>query len=76
LFPVTALQGESKVEPLLAIRCPKAVALVRSNAGYRSYSDNDVERLKFIKRSRELGFSVIEITDLLDLWNNRKVICT
>ena len=43
----------------------------RSNAGYRSYSDNDVERLKFIKRSRELGFSVAEITDLLDLWNNR-----
>ncbi|ENX15519.1 Cu(I)-responsive transcriptional regulator [Acinetobacter sp. CIP 64.2] len=42
----------------------------RSNAGYRSYSDNDVERLKFIKRSRELGFSVTEITDLLDLWSN------
>lgn len=36
-----------------------------------SYSVNDVERLKFIKRSRELGFSVAEISDLLDLWNNR-----
>ena len=43
----------------------------RNNAGYRSYSANDVERLKFIKRSRELGFSVAEISDLLDLWNNR-----
>ena len=43
----------------------------RNNAGYRSYSVNDVERLKFIKRSRELGFSVAEISDLLDLWNNR-----
>lgn len=43
----------------------------RSDAGYRSYSDNDIERLKFIKRSRELGFSVAEISDLLDLWNNR-----
>ena len=43
----------------------------RNNAGYRSYSVNDVERLKFIKRSRELGFSVVEISDLLDLWNDR-----
>ena len=43
----------------------------RNNAGYRSYSANDVERLKFIKRSRELGFSVAEISALLELWNNR-----
>lgn len=43
----------------------------RNNAGYRSYSATDVERLKFIKRSRELGFSVVEISDLLDLWNDR-----
>ncbi|OTG87427.1 Cu(I)-responsive transcriptional regulator [Acinetobacter sp. ANC 4558] len=43
----------------------------RNNAGYRSYSENDVERLKFIKRSRELGFSVAEIMNLLDLWNNK-----
>lgn len=43
----------------------------RNDAGYRSYSANDVERLKFIKRSRELGFSIVEITDLLDLWNNQ-----
>ena len=43
----------------------------RNNAGYRSYSVNDVERLKFIKRSRELGFSVAEISVLLDLWNYR-----
>ena len=43
----------------------------RNNAGYRSYSVTDVERLKFIKRSRELGFSVVEISDLLDLWNDR-----
>ena len=43
----------------------------RNNAGYRSYSSTDVERSKFIKRSRELGFSVVEISDLLDLWNDR-----
>ncbi|MEG0129908.1 MAG: Cu(I)-responsive transcriptional regulator [Acinetobacter sp.] len=43
----------------------------RNNAGYRAYSINDLERLKFIKRSRELGFSVKEIAELLDLWSNR-----
>lgn len=43
----------------------------RNNSGYRSYSMNDIERLKFIKRSRELGFSVAEISHLLDLWNDR-----
>ena len=44
----------------------------RNNSGYRSYSAQDVERLKFIRRSRALGFSVSEITDLLDLWNDKK----
>lgn len=44
----------------------------RNNSGYRSYSAQDVERLKFIRKSRTLGFSVSEITDLLDLWNDKK----
>jgi MerR family gold-responsive transcriptional activator of gol and ges genes len=44
----------------------------RNNSGYRSYNAQDVERLKFIRKSRTLGFSVSEITDLLDLWNDKK----
>jgi MerR family transcriptional regulator, gold-responsive activator of gol and ges genes len=44
----------------------------RNNSGYRSYTAQDAERLKFIRRSRALGFSVAEITDLLDLWNDKK----
>ena len=47
-------------------------AVGRNNSGYRSYSAQDVERLKFIRESRTLGFSVSEITDLLDLWNDKK----
>ncbi|MEC8122458.1 Cu(I)-responsive transcriptional regulator [Acinetobacter bereziniae] len=47
-------------------------AVGRNNSGYRSYSAQDVERLKFIRKSRTLGFSVSEITDLLDLWNDKK----
>lgn len=39
----------------------------RSEAGYRQYSEADVSRLHFVKRAKELGFSLKEIADLLTL---------
>ena len=42
----------------------------RTASGYRSYSDSDVHRLRFIRRARDLGFAVPEISDLLNLWND------
>ena len=39
----------------------------RSPPGYRQYSSETVSRIRFIKRSQELGFSLKEISDLLSL---------
>ena len=33
--------------------------------GYRRYSDTDVERLRFVRRAKALGFTLTEIKDLL-----------
>ena len=42
----------------------------RSSSGYRVYSDADTHRLNFVRRARDLGFSVAEISDLLSLWDD------
>ena len=44
----------------------------RTEAGYRQYSESEVHTLRFIKRSRDLGFSMEEISGLLGLWQNRR----
>jgi MerR family gold-responsive transcriptional activator of gol and ges genes len=57
------------------IRYYEEIALIppaqRSESGYRAYTPNDVHRLRFVRRSRDLGFSVAEIGELLSLWNDR-----
>ncbi len=44
----------------------------RSDSGYRQYSDAEVHTLRFIKRARDLGFSMAEIAELVSLWQNRR----
>ena len=45
--------------------------VARTDSGYRLYTEADVHTLRFIKRSRDLGFSMAEIAELVDLWRNR-----
>lgn len=40
---------------------------VRRASGYRDYLDADVDRLRFMRRAKGLGFSLHEIRELLDL---------
>lgn len=47
---------------------------LRTKAGYRIYSEDDFLRLKFIKRSKELGFSLSEIADVFKILNSDKSI--
>jgi Cu(I)-responsive transcriptional regulator len=46
--------------------------VARTDAGYRQYTDKEVHTLRFIRRARDLGFSMAEIEELLKLWQNRR----
>ncbi len=44
----------------------------RTTAGYRIYDETDVQTLRFVRRARDLGFSIKEISDLLGLWQDKE----
>ena len=44
----------------------------RTTSGYRQYGSKEVHTLRFVRRARALGFSMVEIAALLKLWQNRR----
>ena len=56
-----------------ALRYYEGIGLVppagRSEAGYRLYDDRTLSRLAFITRAKQLGCSLDEITDLVEVWD-------
>ena len=48
---------------------PKAA---RTSGDYRVYSAAEIHTLRFIRRARNLGFSMKEIAGLLSLWRNQR----
>jgi Cu(I)-responsive transcriptional regulator len=44
----------------------------RTESNYREYDQRELNELRFIKRARNLGFSMEEITQLLSLWRDHQ----
>jgi DNA-binding transcriptional MerR regulator len=43
----------------------------RTSSGYRKFSEDAVERLAFVKRAKDLGFSLKEVRELLVFQNEQ-----
>lgn len=70
-------QANCKIE---TIRYYERIGLLpepgRSEGGYRIYDEDHLKRLVFIRRSRELGFTIEEIRALLDLVDGGNYTCS
>jgi MerR family transcriptional regulator, mercuric resistance operon regulatory protein len=78
VFPIGILSKRSGVN-IESIRYYERVDLLRkparSTGGYRLYRSGDIDRLCFIRRARDLGFSLDEIRRLLDLADQKSRSC-
>lgn len=78
IFPIGVLSQRSGVN-VETTRYYERVGLLqkpaRSTGGYRLYQTADVDRLCFIRRARDLGFSLDEIRHLLGLVDQKSRSC-
>lgn len=67
----------SKITGLSAktIRYYESISLMpepaRAANGYRDYSEKEIETLRFIQSGRKMGFSLKDISSLLELWQDK-----
>ncbi|MGE0769461.1 MAG: MerR family transcriptional regulator [Hyphomicrobiaceae bacterium] len=58
------------------VRYYEAIGLIqrpkRRPSGYRQYELPDIHRLRLIRIARDSGFSLVDIKDILALWDDRK----
>jgi MerR family mercuric resistance operon transcriptional regulator len=77
-FPIGVLSERSGVN-IETIRYYERVRLLprpaRSSGGYRLYQPGDTDRLCFIRRARDLGFSLDEVRRLLGLADEKSRSC-
>src|SRR5437867_1270317 len=77
-FSIGKLSTQSGVS-VETIRYYERVGLIakpeRSAGGYRLYRAADRDRLRFVRRARDLGFSLAEVRRLLDLADQRSRSC-
>lgn len=77
-FPIGKLALESAVN-IETIRYYEKIGVMpkpsRSAGGYRLYTSDHLKRLIFIRRGRELGFSLDELRDLLRLVDGHAYTC-
>lgn len=45
----------------------------KRESGFRTYSQDDVTRIRFIRRAQELGFTLREVKELIELQSKRKM---
>ncbi len=72
-FTIGEVAHQSGV-PAKTIRYYEEIALMptaaRAANGYRVFDFKSVQTLRFIKRARDLGFSIEQVTELLALWHD------
>jgi Cu(I)-responsive transcriptional regulator len=65
--------------PAATIRYYEKIGLLgspaRSEGNYRRYGQVDLDRLSFVRRARELGFSIEQVKDLLNLADRQEEDC-
>jgi DNA-binding transcriptional MerR regulator len=71
--------GEATATKVETIRYYERIGLLpepgRTSGNYRNYAREDVHRLAFIRRARELGFSIEDVRELLELAGHRENPC-